>query len=163
MLNSKFCQWLEIIQHLFRRIRNLVTNSRSSIQYAQPGELLDDGCVVIERYPKTPFHKERVLIAAPKETEVWCDRSYKCNEVFDSLEANGFNPSEWFIPAKIHLVIAYFRANKHFPNFTIKGYWYSTDNPFMFEILDYFCVYDPAKKDRKGWEKPVRAFRLVEL
>jgi hypothetical protein len=130
-----------------------------TLENAKLGDKLADGCVVIERYPKTIFYNERLLIAAPKETEVQCEWTPEFKPVFDNLKEHGFNPSDWFIPSVGQLTLAYNNANE---NFSGPWYWSSEE-----ESSNYaFCVSfgnGNAFIPHKMQSGCVRAFRFIEL
>ena len=78
-------------------LRELLKTTFPTLDEAQPGDKLADGCIVIERYPKTIFYNERLLIAAPAETEVQCEWTPEFQPVFDKLKVHGFDQSDWFL------------------------------------------------------------------
>jgi hypothetical protein len=89
-----------------------------TLENANPGDVLPDGTVVIQK------SNGLALLAAPKETEVHCAWSKEFADVFTALKGHGLNPSQWFIPTKEQLNLAYEVAKEHFAN-TI--YWSSTE------------------------------------
>ena len=82
--------------------------SEITLENSKPGDTLSDGTVVI--------HKEgnRVLIAAPKETQVRCQWTPEFPEVFESLKSHGFTPSQWHVPMIEELKLAYKNAKDSF-------------------------------------------------
>jgi hypothetical protein len=130
-----------------------------TLEEAQPGDKLADSCIVIERYPKTIFYNERLLIAAPEKTEVECQWTPEFKPVFDSLKENGFNPSDWFIPSVEQLKLAYKNAKQHLLS---ASYWSSTEASSI--SAWGMCFFDCSQyTDSKAFEYLVRAFRFIEL
>ncbi len=89
-----------------------------TLENANPGDVLDDGCIVIQK------SNGLALLAAPKETDVFCAWSQDFTEVFITLKNHGLNPSQWFIPTQEQLNLAYKAAKEHFPSAL---YWSSTE------------------------------------
>jgi hypothetical protein len=138
------------------RLRN---NAVVTPEEAQPGDKLEDGCIVIERYPKTIFYNERLLIAAPQETEVLCEWTPEFKPVFDKLKEHGLNPSDWFIPSVEQLQLAYKNASSPFP-----GWWYwSSDEASSTNACYVYFNNGTRIAGSKAVTSCVRAFRLVEL
>jgi small nuclear ribonucleoprotein (snRNP)-like protein len=155
-------QRLETIQREAELIKQQLKQSFPSIQDANPGDLLEDGTVVIEKYTNA------ALIAAPRTTEVHCQWSKEFTQVRDKLKEHGLNPSQWFIPSQKQLALAYKNAKSHFPHL---WHWSSTQ-----EIANNACIEELAysassvdffngRQGRGDRTVPrfVRAFRLVEL
>jgi hypothetical protein len=148
-------QRLNTIQKEAEQIKKALEKSYPSIQEAKPGDLLEDGTVVIAKY------NNAALIAAPQSTEVRCQWSEEFNPVFESLKDHGLNPSQWFVPSKNQLFLAYKNANQHFSS---SGHWSSDESWSTTGYAWYFFFaigfHYPSSK-----EVPfcVRAFRLVEL
>jgi hypothetical protein len=130
-----------------------------TLQTYIPGQVLDDGSIVIERQPRTIFYNERLLIAAPIETEIRCEWTPEFKPVFDNLKEHGFNPSDWFIPSVEQLQLAYKNAKPHFP-----GWWYwSSDEASSTDacLVGFKGGYQYTASKTNTLR--VRAFRLVEL
>ena len=89
-----------------------------SIQEASVGDVLEDGSIVLKK------EIGLALLVAPKETEVRCTWSKDFSDVFDSLKSHGFNPSQWFVPTKEQLNLAYGLIPQHFAS---TFYWSSTE------------------------------------
>jgi hypothetical protein len=88
-----------------------------TIQEAQVGDVLEDGCIVLKK------ENGVALLVAPESTDVRATWSKEFPEVFKKLEEQGFNPSQFFIPTKEQLNLAY----KTIPeNFASTFYWSST-------------------------------------
>ena len=89
-----------------------------TIQEASVGDVLEDGCIVLKK------ENGLALLVAPSSTDVRATWSEKFPEVFKKLEEHGFNPSQFFIPTKEQLNLAY----KTIPeNFASTLYWSSTE------------------------------------
>jgi hypothetical protein len=130
-----------------------------TLEEAQPGDKLEDGCVVIERQPKSIFHNERLLVAAPEKTEVECQWTPEFKPVFDKLKEHGFNPTDWFIPSVEQLKLACKNAKQHF---LFPDYWSSTEVSSTTACILTF--YDGSQYAlSKSNPFCVRAFRFIEL
>lgn len=88
-----------------------------TLETAEPGDVLPDGTVVIQK------SNGLALLAAPKETEVYCTWSKEFADVFTALKDHGLKPSQWFIPTKEQLNLAYKVAKEHFAS---SIYWSSS-------------------------------------
>ena len=125
-----------------------------TIETAQPGDTLPDGTVVVARY------EDSVLLAAPKTTEVECKWTPEFPEVFKSLKKEGFIPSQWHVPSKEELKLAYKNCKQMFSS---TNYWssmeYRYEDAFYVNFLDGL-IYDFHKAYTNI---SVRAFRRVYL
>jgi hypothetical protein len=150
---------IEAINKAREELIRLRNNAVVTPEDAQPGDKLVDGCVVIERYPKTIFYNERLLVAAPEETEVVCQWTPEFQPVFDKLKDHGFNPSDWFIPSFEQLNLAYKNGKQRFTKW---WYWSSTEvsysNAYGVDLLDGFQL-----ALSKASTNCVRAFRFIDL
>jgi hypothetical protein len=146
-------QRLETIQQEAEEIKKALAKSYPSIQDANPGEMLEDGTVVIEKYGNA------ALIAAPQSTEVRCQWSEEFNPVFESLKDHGLNPSQWFIPSVEQLKLAYKNGKQHFSGW---WNWSSTETSSTGACFVDFGN-GVQSRDSKMFTGCVRAFRLVEL
>ena len=122
-----------------------------TIENASVGDTLEDGSIVLQK------SNGLALLVAPKNTEVQSTWSQEFSEVFDKLKENGFNPSQWFVPTKEQLQLAY----RVIPDsFSSTFYWSSTEwdataaCPVRFGTGDAFY-------NGKGFTSCVRAFRCV--
>lgn len=107
----------ELEQQLTEFKYQLANYQELTLENANPGDILDDGCIVIQK------SNGLALLAAPKETEVTCAWSQDFPAAFTALKEHGLNPSQWFIPTKEQLNLAYEVAKKHFSS---SNYWSST-------------------------------------
>ena len=88
------------------------------IEIASVGDVLKDGSIVLQK------SNGLLLLVAPKNTEVKVKWSKEFAEVFQKLKEQGFNPSQWSVPTKEQLILAY----ETIPNeFSATKYWSSTD------------------------------------
>jgi hypothetical protein len=142
-----------------KRLKKLLKTTFPTPEQAQPGDKLADGCIVIERYPKTIFYNERLLIAAPKETESWCEWTPGFKPVFDRLKEHGFNPSDCFIPSVDQLKLAYKNVKQQFSS---TAYWSSTEASSSGACLVNF-ISGIQGANSKADTHCVRAFRFIEL
>jgi hypothetical protein len=153
MNNIELQQRLETIQQEAEQIKKALAKSYPTLQDANPGDLLEDGCVVIEKYSNA------VLIAAPSNTECRCTWSKDFSDVFESLKEHNFNPSQWFIPSAKQVILAYKNAKQHFSS---TNYWSSTEASSTGACGVNF-VNGIQNAGSKTSTCCVRAFRLVEI
>jgi hypothetical protein len=124
-----------------------------TIENAAIGDVLDDGCVVVDK------QGNMVLLAAPASTEVRCEWSNEFSDVFVALKSQGFSPSQWFVPTEEQLKIAYENCKQHFAS---NFYWSSTEVSstnacFLFFSNGTICSV------AKSSSICVRAFRVVNF
>jgi hypothetical protein len=122
-----------------------------TIQEAQVGDVLEDGCIVLQKSNGV------ALLVAPKSTDVRVTWSKEFPEVFKKLEEEGFNPSQFFIPTKEQLNLAYKTIPQHFAS-TL--YWSSTEfnaTNACSQIFNNGSVFSLSKT----FSYCVRAFRCV--
>lgn len=143
------------IQQIEKAVGDL-TSVKVSIEHANPGDVLEDGSVVVTN------GGNMALIAGPAFAEVECPWSKQFSEVFDKLSANGFIPSQWFIPSTGQLKIAFCNqeVKKHFS--TATHYWSSEEATSNFaksfnfsENVGFVCSH------LKGSSYLSRPFRLL--
>ena len=122
-----------------------------TIQGAKIGDVLEDGCIVLQK------SNGLALLVAPKSTDVLSAWSKEFPAVFKKLEEEGFNPSQFFIPTKEQLNIAYKTIPQHFAS-TI--YWSCTEINATYACNQYFCD-GGIGSNSKTIMRCVRAFRCV--
>jgi hypothetical protein len=107
------------------------------------------------------IHKEcnRILIAAPKETEVYSKWTPEFSEVFESLKSHGFTPSQWHVPTIEELKLAYKNAKD---SFSSAYYWSSTEISAAIGCSLYFGFGNTYNFTKTG-TFCVRAFRWVTV
>jgi hypothetical protein len=89
-----------------------------TIETASVGDTLEDGSIVLQK------SNGLALLVAPKSTEVEAKWSKEFPEVFKALKSQGFNPSQWSVPTKEQLKLAY----RNVPNeFSSARYWSSAE------------------------------------
>jgi hypothetical protein len=124
-----------------------------TIENASPGDVLEDGSIVVKK------ENGLALLAAPGSVEVKCRWSIDFTNAFEKLQDNGFNPSQWFIPTKEQLNLAYQNpeVRKHFAR---TDYWSSTEVNATSVCFQYF---DNGSIDAsaKTYTNCVRPFRCV--
>jgi hypothetical protein len=98
--------------------QQLNTYKEITIENASLGDVLDDGSIVLQK------SNGLALLVAPKSTEVRATWSKEFPEVFEKLKEQGFNPSQFFIPTKEQLNLAYKTIPQHF---AASNYWSSTE------------------------------------
>ena len=89
-----------------------------TLETAKVGDTLADGSIVLQKSDGL------TLLVAPKSTEVTCSWSPDFPEVFTKLKEQGFNSSQWFVPTKEQLQLAYERIKDEFD---YAGYWSSSE------------------------------------
>ena len=119
-----------------------------TIENASPGDVLEDGSIVVKK------ENGLALLAAPQSVEVKCQWHKEFPDVFGKLNEQGFISSQWFVPTKEQLNLAYQNpeVRKHF---TAMNYWSSTESssatarghffdnssrPYSFSKTNVFCV-----------------------
>jgi hypothetical protein len=122
-----------------------------TIETAGVGDTLEDGSIVLQK------SNGLALLVAPKNTEVEAAWSKEFSEVFEALKSQGFNPSQWFIPTKEQLKLAY----RNVPNeFSSTRYWSSTEYGATYAC---FVNFGSGSSGTNGKTNVycVRAFRCV--
>jgi hypothetical protein len=122
-----------------------------TIETASVGDTLEDGSIVLQK------SNGLALLVAPKNTEVEAKWSKEFPEVFKALKSQGFNPSQWSVPTKEQLKLAY----RNVPNeFSSTSYWSSTEGNATNACYVYFNIgfSGYCNKTNVGC---VRAFRCV--
>ena len=122
-----------------------------TLQEANVGDTLEDGSIVLSK------ENGIALLIAPKSTEVKSTWSQDFPEVYAKLQEQGFNPSQWFVPTKEQLKLAYERLKNEFDS---AGYWSSKEVNATFAYFVYFNN-GGAGSDLKAGVRCVRAFRCV--
>jgi hypothetical protein len=93
-----------------------------TIETASVGDTLEDGSIVLQK------SNGLALLVAPKSTEVESEWSKEFPEVFKTLKYQGFNPSQWSVPTKEQLQLAYMIIPSEFTGeFFTTRYWSSTE------------------------------------
>ena len=122
-----------------------------TLQEANVGDTLEDGSIVLQK------ENGIALLVAPKITEVECFWSKEFSEVFEKLKEQGFNPTQWFVPTKEQLELAYQNIPNEFPS---TYYWSSSEFNASAACLQCFdSGYVGAHG--KSYSSRVRAFRCV--
>ena len=122
-----------------------------TIETAVPGDTLEDGSIVLQK------SKGLALLVAPKSTQVEATWSEEFPEVSRELKEQGFNPTQWFVPTKEQLELAY----QNIPNeFSSTYYWSSTECNATSACLQYFYN-GTIITASKAFSTKVRAFRCV--
>jgi hypothetical protein len=109
-------QELENELHSFKQQLN--NYKEVTIETAKVGDVLQDGCIVLKK------ENGLALLVAPKSTDVYAEWSKEFPEAFNKLEEQGFNPSQFFIPTKEQLNLAWKTIPQHFAS---AFYWSSTE------------------------------------
>jgi hypothetical protein len=115
-LQSKIQELEEELSSFKQQLNNY--KDHPTIKTANVGDVLEDGCIVLQK------SNGLALLVAPKSTDVRVSWSKDFPQVFKKLEQEGFNPSQFFIPTKEQLVLAYQEIPQHF---SATYYWSSTE------------------------------------
>lgn len=129
----------------------LNSHEEVTIKTASVGDTLEDGSIVLQK------SNGLALLVAPKSTKVEAEWSKEFSEVFDSLKSQGFNPSQWFVPTKEQLKLAYETIANEFSS---TYYWSSTENNATNACYVNF-INGSSLGNTKATVGCVRAFRCV--
>ena len=147
-LQSKI-QELEAELQSFKQQLN--TYKEITIETASVGDVLEDGSIVLQK------SNGLALLVAPSSTEVEATWSKEFAEVFQKLKEQGFNPSQWFVPTKEQLQLAY----ETIPNeFSVANYWSSAEVIATCAFIVSF-IFGNSYRFYKSNPCCVRAFRCV--
>jgi len=122
-----------------------------TLETAKVGDVLEDGSIVLKK------ENGLALLVAPASTEVECVWSKEFPEVYQKLRKQGFNPSQWFVPTKEQLELAYDTIPEHFSS---TNYWSSTESDATLAWNVRFNNGDTYHIS-KTFPNCVRAFRCV--
>ena len=131
--------------------QQLNSYKETTIENAVVGDTLEDGCIVVQK------SNGLALLVAPENTEVFTSWSKEFPEVSQKLKEQGFNPSQFFIPTKEQLRLAYEVIPQKFSS---TRYWSSTEYTATSSCGVYFDRGN-AGNHRKTRLGCVRAFRCV--
>jgi hypothetical protein len=148
-LQTKIQELESELQSFKQQLNNY--KDQPTIQTAQVGDVLEDGCIVLQK------SNGLALLVAPASTGVYCYWSKEFTQAFNKLEEQGFNPSQFFIPTKEQLNLAYKTIPQHFAS-TL--YWSSTEIIATYACFQLFTNggVTSSSKTNAGC---VRAFRCV--
>ena len=147
-LQSKI-QELEAELQSFKQQLN--TYKEITIETASVGDVLEDGSIVLQK------SNGLALLVAPSSTEVEATWSKEFAEVFQKLKEQGFNPSQWFVPTKEQLQLAYKTIRDEF---SATFYWSSTEFNATIAFFVSFYIGGGCFNNKSG-TLCVRAFRCV--
>ena len=147
-LQSKIQELESELQSFKQQLNNY---KELTIKTANVGDVLEDGCIVLQK------SNGLALLVAPDSTEVYCSWSKEFPEVFKKLEEQGFNPSQFFIPTKEQLNLAWVTIPQHFAS---SNYWSSTEVNATSACSQSFN-YGSVISYSKAITGCVRAFRCV--
>jgi hypothetical protein len=150
-------QRLETIQREAEAIKQQLKITFPTLQDANPGDLLEDGTVVIEKYGNA------ALIAAPQSTEIYCHWTPEFQPVFDKLQEHNFNPSQWFIPTANQLKLAHKNAKQNFRRVSYTYTHWSCDEFSEISAITVELSTGNQSDFYKDGHHPVRAFRFVSF
>jgi hypothetical protein len=147
-LRSKIQELETELQEFKQQLNNY---KEVTIETANVGDVLEDGCIVLKK------ENGLALLVAPKSTDVRATWSKEFPEVFNKLKEEGFNPSQFFIPTKEQLNLAYKTIPQHFAS---PFYWSSTEFNATDACLQGFIT-GSLSSGSKAFAYCVRAFRCV--
>jgi len=133
---------------------NFYENKWPTLEESKPGDTLKDGCIVVNKFSDTRI----ALIAAPSDTEIYCQWSKDFNDIFNLLEQKGFNRLDWFIPNVEQLEMAF--NNCYLKGFRLVNYWSRAWNGEGGCLVFSFPIGSVAFSCIEG-RNYVRAFSLV--
>ena len=129
----------------------LNSHKEVTIETASVGDTLENGSIVLQK------ENGLALLVSPQSTQVNSKWSKEFPEVFEALKEQGFNPSQWSVPTKEQLLLAY----RNVPNeFSSTGYWSSTEVDAPYACTVIFNL-GSAYNCGKNLSRRVRAFRCV--
>jgi hypothetical protein len=132
-MNNKqqLLQSIKQTENQLNKLKEELNNHKTpTIQEARVGDTLEDGSIVLKK------ENGIALLVAPKRTEVQCSWSKEFSEVFDKLQEEGFNPSQWFVPTVQQLQLAYEVMPEEFRS---TYYWSSSEINASIACNVYFC------------------------
>jgi hypothetical protein len=148
-LQSKIQELESELQSFKQQLNNY--KETPTIETAQVGDVLEDGCIVLQK------SNGLALLVAPLSTDVYVTWSKDFKEVFNKLEEQGFNSSQFFVPTKEQLNLAYETIPQHFAS---PFYWSSTEftaTTACYQNFDFGFILSFSKSRPSC----VRAFRCV--
>jgi hypothetical protein len=147
-LQSKIQELEAELQSFKKQLNNY---KEVTLETASVGDVLADGSIVLQK------ENGLALLVAPASTDALCEWSPEFSEVYQKLQKQGFTPSQWFVPTKEQLQLAYETIPEHFSS-TI--YWSSTERNISYAWGVYFTIGSPGYIS-KSFVYCVRAFRCV--
>ena len=152
LTNTQLQQEVQNLEARLKEFRKQLNNYKElTIETASVGDTLEDGSIVLQK------SNGLALLVAPQSTEVKSTWSKEFPEVFEALKEHGFTPSQWFIPTKEQLQLAY----RNVPDkFSSTYYWSSAEGNATNAFYVGF-VYGSAYYNGKTLTRCVRAFRCV--
>ncbi len=152
LTKTQLQQEVQNLETQLQEFRQQLNNYKEvTIETASAGDTLEDGSIVLKK------ENGLALLIAPKSTEVCAPWTKEFSEVFDSLKSQGFNPSQWFVPTKEQLILAYRNVPGELAS---TFYWSSTESNATSACGVYFFN-GGADNFNKTGTGCVRAFRCV--
>ena len=119
LTKTQLQQEVQNLESKLQEFREQLNNCNTlTIETASVGDTLEDGSIVLQK------SNGLALLVAPSSTEVEATWSKEFAEVFQKLKEQGFNPSQWFVPTKEQLQLAYKTIRDEF---SAAYYWSSTE------------------------------------
>jgi hypothetical protein len=124
-----------------------------TIGTANPGDVLEDGSIVVKK------ENGLALLAGPASVEVICQWTKAFPDVFVKLKEQEFNISQWFVPTKEQLNLA-FQNPKVREHFASSLYWSSTEVSSTIACFQNFNIGFISSLSKTN-TRCVRPFRCV--
>jgi hypothetical protein len=123
LTKTQLQQEVQNLESKLQEFREQLNNCNTlTIETASVGDTLEDGSIVLQK------SNGLALLVAPSSTEVEATWSKEFAEVFQKLKEQGFNPSQWFVPTKEQLILAYKTIRDEF---SATKYWSSTYRTYL--------------------------------
>ena len=152
LTNTQLQQEVKNLETKLQEFREQLNNCKTvTIETASVGDTLEDGSIVVKK------SNGLALLVAPKSTQVEAKWSKEFPEVFRVLKEQGFNPSQWFIPTKEQLKLAYETIANEFSS---TRYWSSTEVNATSACYVFFYIGNSFSGNKSN-VFCVRAFRCV--
>jgi hypothetical protein len=135
----------------FKQQLNNFSYKEITIENTSPGDVLEDGSIVVKK------ENGLALLAGPASVEVICQWTKAFPDVFVKLKEQEFNISQWFVPTKEQLNLA-FQNPKVREHFASSLYWSSTEVSSTDACLQYFFngTIFSGSKSNPGCVRPFR-------
>jgi hypothetical protein len=137
----------------FKQQLNNFSYKEITIENTSPGDVLEDGSIVVKK------ENGLALLAGPASVEVICQWTKAFPDVFVKLKEQEFNISQWFVPTKEQLNLA-FQNPKVREHFASSFYWSSTEVSSTGACLQFFSS-GSISSGSKTATFCVRPFRCV--
>jgi hypothetical protein len=119
LTKTQLQQEVQNLESKLQKFREQLNSHKEvTIETAGVGDTLEDGSIVLKK------ENGLALLVSSAITEVTSTWSKEFPKVFEALNSQGFNPSQWFVPTVEQLELAYKIIPGEFPS---TFYWSSTE------------------------------------